>query len=257
MVDNTIDIDGVTLHYRRSGEGSRAIILMHGWGCNMDAMSIFERVGAEKHTVYNLDMPGFGTSSEPPFPWGIEDYTHMLEDFVKAMGIGSPILIGHSFGGRVAILYASRNDVNRLILVDAAGVRPRRSPVYYAKVYSFKLARKIYPYLMGRAKAEKVIAEMRARRGSYDYNNCSDMMRRVMVRVVNADLRHAMPHIKAPTLLMWGEDDSATPLRDARIMKKLIPDAGLVTFPGAGHFSFIDNPYQSAATVRRFIHPDL
>ena len=257
MVDKTIDIDGVKLHYRQTGSGGRPIILMHGWGCDLTALSLFERVGAERQTVYNLDLPGFGKSSEPPTPWGVEEYTRMLENFVAAMGLDTPILLGHSFGGRIAILYASRNPVYRLVLVDAAGVRPRRSLRYYAKVYSFKLARKLYPHLVGREKAERKIEDMRSRRGSYDYNNCSPMMRRVMVNVVNSDLRHAMPHIQAPTLLLWGEDDTATPLRDARIMKKLIPDAGLVTFPGAGHFSFVDNPYQSAATVRRFIHPDL
>ena len=257
MVEKTIEISGVNLHYRRSGTGSQAIILMHGWGCDLNALSLFERVGAEHHTVYNLDLPGFGKSSEPSTAWGVEEYTVMLEAFVAAMGIQNPILLGDSFGGRVAILYASRNPVQRLVLVDAAGVRPRRSLKYYAKVYSFKLAKRIYPFMVGREKAERKIADMRSRRGSYDYNNCSPMMRSVMVNVVNSDLRHVMPLIKAPTLLLWGEEDTATPMRDARIMKKLIPDAGLVTFPGAGHFSFVDNPYQSAATVRRFIHPDL
>lgn len=78
-------------------------------------------------------------------------------------------------------------------------------------------------------------------------------MRKVMVNVVNSDLKSVMPKIKAPTLLIWGEEDTATPMRDAKIMQKLIPNAGLVSFPGAGHFSFVDNPYQSTAVVRRFI----
>ena len=78
-------------------------------------------------------------------------------------------------------------------------------------------------------------------------------MRRVMVNVVNADLRSCMKKIEAPTLLLWGENDTATPMRDARIMLKRIPDSGLISFAGAGHFSFVDNPYQSAAAVRRFL----
>ncbi len=256
MLDKYIDICGVKLHYRQSGDGELPVILMHGWGCDATALSLFERVGAERSTVYNLDLPGFGQSTEPPTPWGIEEYTRMLEQFVLALGIDNPILLGHSFGGRIAILYASRNRTRKLVLVDAAGVRPRRSLKYYAKVYSFKLAKAVYPTIVGREKAERIISEMRSRRGSYDYNNCSPLMRRVMVNVVNSDLRHAMPHIKAPTLLIWGENDTATPMRDAHIMKKLIPGAGLVTFPGAGHFSFVDNPYQSAATFRRFIYPE-
>lgn len=258
QMERNLQISGVELHYRQTGDGGgHPVILMHGWGCDMNALSLFERVGAEHHTVYNLDLPGFGQTSEPPTPWGIEEYTRMLEEFVRVLGLKDPIILGHSFGGRVAILYASRNPVFKLVLVDAAGVKPKRSLKYYLKVYSYKLARRVYPVLVGREKADRIISEMRSRRGSYDYNSCSPMMRKVMVNVVNSDLRRFMPHIKAPTLLIWGEADTATPMRDARIMKKLIPDVGLVSFPGAGHFSFVDNPYQSAAAFRRFIHPDL
>ncbi len=255
-MDKYIKLQGVNLHYRQSGDGE-PVILMHGWGADLNSLSLFERVGSEHNTVYNLDMPGFGKSEEPSGPWGVEEYTLMLEDFVHTLGIENPIILGHSFGGRIAILFASRNTVNRLVLVDAAGIKPRRNIKYYFKVYSYKLAKAIYPTLMGRDKARATIEKMRSRRGSYDYNNSSSMMRKVMVKVVNSDLRHVMPSIKAPTLLIWGENDTATPIRDAHIMKKLIPDAGLVSFPGAGHFSFIDNPYLSAATFRRFISPEL
>lgn len=255
-MEKQVTIKGLNINYRTAGKGD-PIILLHGWGCDSTALGLFERVGAESHTVYNIDMPGFGKSDEPITPWTIEDYTAMLEDFVKELGIVNPILLGHSFGGRVAILYASRNAVRKLVLVDAAGVKPRRPLSYYLKVYSYKLAKVLYPKIVGKKKAAEMIESMRARRGSYDYNNCSPMMRRVMVNVVNTDLRYAMKKIAAPTMLLWGEKDTATPMRDARIMMKLIPDAGLVSFPGAGHFSFVDNPYQSAAVVRRFIHPDI
>ena len=79
-------------------------------------------------------------------------------------------------------------------------------------------------------------------------------MRAVMSKSVNQDLKYAMPAIKAPTLLIWGENDTATPLADAKIMESLIPDAGLVSFPGCGHYSFLDNPYQFAAVLRSFIN---
>ena len=78
-------------------------------------------------------------------------------------------------------------------------------------------------------------------------------MRSILSRVVNEDLCHLMPSIKAPTLLIWGENDTATPLRDARRMERLIPDAGLVSFPGCGHYSFLDNPVQFAAVLRSFL----
>lgn len=251
-MNQNINIKGINIAYNKVGSG-HPMILMHGWGCDSSALRLFERVGSEHHEVYNIDLPGFGKSDEPPTPWGVKEYTEMLEEFVRILGINNPVILGHSFGGRIAILFASRNKVSRLLLVDAAGVRPKRTLSYYYKIYSYKFAKWIYPNLVGRKRADELIEEMRSRRGSYDYVNCSPQMRKVMVNVVNSDLKSVMPKIKAPTLLIWGEEDTATPMRDAKIMQKLIPNAGLVSFPGAGHFSFVDNPYQSTAVVRRFI----
>ena len=251
-MNNTITVKGIKINYRHTGTGS-PVILMHGWGCDSSTLGLFERVGAEHHEVFNIDLPGFGKSDEPPTDWGVEEYVQMLEEFVSLLNLDNPIVLGHSFGGRVAILYSSRNPVRKLVLVDAAGVKPRRSLKYYMKVYSFKFAKWLYPNIVGRKRAAEIIEQMRSRRGSCDYNRCSPVMRRVMVKVVNTDLREHMPKIKAPTLLIWGEEDTATPMRDAQIMRKLIPNAGLVSFPGAGHFSFVDNPFQSAASFRRFI----
>ncbi len=255
-MEQNIIVKGINLAYTKIGSGPAAI-LMHGWGCDSSTLSLFQRVASESHTVYNLDLPGFGKSDEPSWAWTVEDYTQMLEEFVTKLGIERPVLLGHSFGGRVAILYSSRNAVDKLVLVDAAGVKPKRSLKYYMKVYSFKLAKKIYPFIVGRQRADEVIAQMRATRGSSDYNNSSETMRQVLVKAVNTDLRSVMPRISAPTLLLWGENDTATPMRDAHIMRKLIPGSGLVSFAGAGHFCFIDNPYQSAATVRRFLQSEI
>ncbi len=253
-MERTITINGVKINYRQSGKG-RPMILMHGWGCDCNSLALFERVGKEFYTTYSLDLPGFGQSDEPPTAWTIDEYVKMLEAFVKELKLENIILLGHSFGGRLAILYASRNPVDKMILVDAAGVKPLRSFKYYAKIFSYKLAKLIYPKIVGRKKAQELIDRMRASRGSSDYNNASPIMRQVLVKAVNTDLCSIMPKIKAPTILIWGEKDTATPIRDAHIMERLIPNAGLISFPGAGHFSFIDNPFQSAAVVRRFITP--
>ena len=73
-----------------------------------------------------------------------------------------------------------------------------------------------------------------------------------MSKCVNEDLKHVMPKIKAPTLLVWGVEDTATPLSDAKIMEKLIPDAGLVAFDNCGHYSFLDNPIGFKAVIKSF-----
>lgn len=252
-MEKNIKINGLNFHYTVQGSGS-PIVLMHGWGCNLTTLASIEKVAAESHTVYNVDFPGFGESEEPHEVWGVELYTQLIEKFIEAEGIENPILLGHSFGGRVGILYSSRNKVKKLILVDAAGVKPRRSLKYYFKVYTYKLGKKLMPLIYGKKGAQERIEQMRAKRGSSDYNNASPMMRAILSKVVNEDLKHCMPKISAPTLLIWGENDTATPLHDAQIMEKLIPDAGLVSFPGCGHYSFLDNPIQFAAVLRSFIN---
>lgn len=253
-MEKFIELDnGMRVKYDLTGEGP-AMILMHGWGCQSSTLNSIANIASEQHTVYNLDLPGFGKSDEPIEIWGVDEYAKMLEEFVEKLGIHNPIVLGHSYGGRVGILYSSRNQVDKLILVDAAGIKPRRSLKYYIKVYSFKAAKHLSRLFFGREKAAKRIEIMRKKKGSSDYASSSPKMRAVMTKSVNQDLKYAMPHIKASTLLIWGENDTATPLSDAKIMEKLIPDAGLVTFPGCGHYSFLDNPYQFAAVLRSFIN---
>lgn len=251
-MERTVEIDGLKLFYEVTGSGS-PLILMHGWGCDHTTVASIAASAAETHTVYSLDLPGFGRSDEPREVWGVDEYTDIVEKFVHNLGLERPVLVGHSYGGRISILFASRNDVSKVILVDSAGVKPSRPLSYYIKVYSFKLSRKMYQLILGRKKAEERIERMRASRGSADYAAASPMMRRVLSKSVSQDLRSVMPLIKAPTLIIWGEDDTATPMRDARIMERLIPDAGLVSFPGCGHYSFLDNPVQFAAVIKSFL----
>lgn len=251
-MEKNIKILGLNIHYTVQGEGA-PLILMHGWGCNLTTLASVEKVAVETHKVINIDFPGFGLSQEPNQVWGVEEYTQLIEQLLKVENIETPSLLGHSFGGRVGILYASRNKVDKLILVDAAGVKPRRSLKYYLKVYSYKLGKRVMLLIYGKDGAQKRIDAMRAKRGSSDYNNASPMMRRILSKVVNEDLKYCMPQIKAPTLLVWGENDTATPLGDAKIMEKLIPNAGLVSFPHCGHYSFLDNPMQFAAVLRSFL----
>ena len=119
------------------GEGD-PILLLHGWGCSNGIFRDIQQVLSQSYTTYNFDFPGFGASDEPETVWGTEEYTAMVEQFVADNVIKNPALIGHSFGGRISIIYASRNDVSRVVLVDAAGIKPKRPFKYYWKVYTFK-----------------------------------------------------------------------------------------------------------------------
>lgn len=253
-MDKDTRLEGLKLHYTDSEKGDRTIILMHGWGCNHTTVASIERTAlACGYRVVNVDFPGFGDSEEPAEVWGVEEYTRQIEALVRELGIDNPVMLGHSFGGRVGILYASRNPVGKLILVDAAGIKPRRTLGYYRKVYTFKAIKRLMYLFLGKEKAEKRLDARRAKAGSSDYASASPMMRRILSKVVNEDLTDRLALIKAPTLLIWGENDTATPLSDAQKMERLIPDAGLVSFAGCGHYSFLDNPVQFAAVLRSFL----
>lgn len=254
-MDKNIEIDGVSLHYRDSGEADLSpIIIMHGWGCNVDTVASIENIFKGKMRVINVDLPGHGKSTEPPSVWGVEDFTSMMEKFISILDLKRPSLVGHSFGGRISILLSSRGDVDKVLLVDSAGIKPKRSLSYYWKVYSFKAMKNAMLLLLGKEKGRQAVEKMRGKKGSADYRNSSPRMRAIMSRCVNEDLKHVMPSIKAPVLLVWGEDDTATPLSDAETMKRLIPNAGIVSFPGCGHYSFLDNPFGFKAVVSSFFN---
>lgn len=251
-----ITINGTRVQYKVSGEG-RAVILLHGWGCNIATMASIEAILSPHFKVYTLDFPGFGGSDVPSDVWGVEEYTRMLEGFVCDLHIESPILIGHSFGGRVSILYSSRNDVSKIVLVDAAGAKPRRPLKYYLKVYSYKLYKKLLYMTMGKERAEEKIEARRRTAGSADYNALSGMMRRIFVKVVNEYLEAYMPLIKCPVQLIWGAKDKDTKLREAHVMLKRIPNARLDVIDDAGHYSFLDNPFRFRSYLTAFLKQEI
>lgn len=248
----TKEIDGINFHYKVSGEGS-PMIIMHGWGCDSTTVASISRTAEKTHKVYTIDFPGFGKSDEPKEIWGVEEYTRFIEKFVESENIVNPVLLGHSFGGRVGLLYSSRNPVSKLILVDSAGIKPKRKLSYYIKVYSFKASKFVMKLLYGKKEAQRRIDEAKKKKGSSDYRNATPKMRAILSKVVNEDLKSILHLIKAPTLLIWGENDTATPLNDGKIMESLITGSALISFPGCGHYSFLDNPRQFAAILDSFL----
>lgn len=247
-----IKIDDLNVYYEVEGQG-HPLVLLHGWGQCVAAFRPIIDSLKNDFQVYTLDFPGFGQSDEPKDIWSVYDYADMVEKFINQLEIKNPTIFGHSFGGRIGIIYAGRqNDLNKLVLIDSAGIKPKRGLDYYARVYTYKLGKKVLS-LPG-LKAYK--DQMMANAGSSDYKNATPKMRQIMSKVVNEDLQHLMPSIKVPTLLVWGDKDDATPLSDAKIMEKKIPEAGLVVFEGAGHYSYLDCLGQFLRVINVFLESE-
>jgi pimeloyl-ACP methyl ester carboxylesterase len=251
-MDARFTYNSIELAYTIEGEGD-TIVLLHGWGCDHTIWQPTIDMLKQHYRVIAVDFAGFGNSNEPKDVWGVEEYTRSIEALLSSLGVVRPTLCGHSFGGRVSILYASRNEVARVVLTDAAGVKPRRSLGYYYKVYSYKLLKRVMPLLIGDKKAQMLLEQRRARSGSSDYNRATPMMRAILSKCVNEDLCYAMPKISAPTLLFWGDMDTATPIEDAHTMERLIPNAGLVVAKGAGHFAFLEQAELWLGALKSFL----
>lgn len=164
-------------------------------------------------------------------------------------------MIGHSHGGRVILKMAAEHLVNppKIVLLDSAGLIPKKSFKQKCRAKSFKIIKRLLTLPFIKAHSAPLLEKARRHYGSADYNAAPEVLRKTMVSLVNTDLRDIIGNISCPTLLIWGEKDTATPLSDAEIIKGLIPDSGLCVIKGAGHYSFCEQPYQAAAILNSFI----
>lgn len=234
-----IVIDKMDINYTKEGTGP-SVILLHGWGQNTEMMSPIGDALADNHfQVYNIDLPGFGQSDEPPRAYNLDDYAKFLGEFIKKKKIKNPILIGHSFGCRIAIKYTSSypNTVEKLVLTGAAGIRPKRGLIYYTRVYIYKVIKSLRNVPFVKHYVEEAIDKA----GSEDYKNSSAMMREVLKNTVNEDLTSSLKKIEVPTLLIFGSKDDATPLWMANIMKDEIKDSKLIVYKGLSHYAYLEN----------------
>ncbi len=249
------EINGLNINYIIEGEGE-PIIVLHGWGANINTVLSIVNALKDRYKVYAIDLPGFGKSQEPQEVIGSFEYAEIISKFMEKEKIEKASFIGHSFGGKLSIILGSKYPelVNKIVLIDSAGLIPKRGPKYYIKVYSFKALRFIYKNLFFWIKDEEKMEKFYKRFGSDDYQDASGIMRKILVRVVNENLKPLLKDIKAPTLLIWGDEDDATPLYMGKIMEKEIPDSGLVVLEGTGHYSYLDDYYRFVRVLNAFFN---
>ena len=237
-----IKVKNVLVNYIQYGEG-KDILLLHGWGQNIEMMKILGDNFSNRFRITILDFPGFGESSEPEEVWSIKDYSDMLEEFIKELDIKKPIIMGHSFGGRVAIRYSSNHPIEKLVLFGSPCIRHNTE---------LPLSVKILKGIKKLPGMDKIGEFAKNFIGSRDYKAASPVMRQILVNVVNEDLSSFAKDIEEATLFIWGEQDTEAPVEDAKELEGIMIDAALIVLPGT-HYAYIENLGQVVNILNNFI----
>ncbi len=236
-----MDIDGLYINYEQLGEGPD-VVLLHGWGQNIDMMRPLGNYLEDDFNILIIDLPGFGESSEPTYAWSLDDYVEAVREIIIKEKIKNPIVMGHSFGGKLAILYASKYEVKKLVLFA--------SPINHNHKLSMKS--KVLKSIKKLPMMNKIGEKMKKHIGSTDYRKSSPIMREILVNHVNTDIYNVLDDINAPTLIVWGESDVTVSPSVAYEIDSKIKDSGVVMLPGT-HYAYLENLNRVVSILENFL----
>lgn len=236
--------NGIDINYKDYGnkEGS-PIVYLHGWGQNIEMMEPIANPLKKTHRLIILDLPGFGSSEEPHYAWSLEDYVEMIHSLLTSLKVEKPSIIGHSFGGKLTLIYAIKYPVEKIMLLASPYKVKIKKPSL--KVRILKKAKTI-PGLGG------IADKMKNHLGSTDYKNATPLMKEILVKHINTDLTEQVKQIKCPTFIIWGTNDEAVPVADAYELEKLIKDSGLAIYDGCTHYAYLERLGQTNAIISSF-----
>lgn len=230
------------------------LIILHGWGsCADNWQGIKYNLESEELKVFVSDLPGFGKSSPPKYAWSVDDYVEWLRDFCEKKGLSQIFLLGHSFGGRIAIKFAAKEPekLKGLILASAAGIKPKINPLLLSiakigkTVFSLPVLKKLYPLI------QKIFYAKILRKT--DYLKAQGIMKQTFLKIILEDSTPYLAQIKVPTLILWGRKDKMTPVKNAYLMKEKIPNSRLEVFENIGHSLRREAPELLVEEVKKFI----
>ena len=243
-----MNIDGININYIQYGnKEGKNIILLHGWGQNIEMMDPIGKGLEKEFYITNIDLPGHGKSEEPKRVYTIYDYYEVVKKLLNKLNIDNPILIGHSFGGRVSIVYSAKEKTEKLVLLGAPFKKSTKSDSL--KVKTLKFLKKV-PII------NKLAPYMKTKIGSRDYKSATPIMRDILVNTVNEDLEKYLKEINVPTLLIWGTKDNEASIEDARYAESIMKDAGLVVYEGCSHYAYLERINQTVKVLKEFFKED-
>jgi Predicted hydrolases or acyltransferases (alpha/beta hydrolase superfamily) len=213
------------------------IVILHGWGQSSLSWMPLAHLLQQTHDVYLIDLPGFGKNPEPQEPWGPEEYAAYITEWLKTKNIPSAHFIGHSFGGKIALtLSLNYGAAESLILINASALKavPTLKKRLYARlIRSLGQLTKRWDSIRKTNHFENLFIP---RFGSKDYLAATALMRKTLVKTLHTNIENRLKHIRVPTLILWGEADTETPVEIGIKLNRLIPNSQLISFPQKGHY---------------------
>ena len=238
-------INNTNINYVRYGKKSKdTVVLLHGWGQNIQMMQPIGDAIQNNYDVIIVDLPGHGKSEEPKYAWNVDDYVECIKKLLDNLEVKNPTLIGHSFGGKISLLYASKYKVKKLILFG--------SP-YKKEITNISLKTKILKAAKKIPVLNKLEDFAKKHIGSTDYRNASPLMRNILVNTVNFDITEEVKKITCPTLIVWGDLDDQVPVEEAYELENLIADAGVVVYENCTHYAYLERLNQTINVVNSFL----
>lgn len=236
-------VNDININYIKYGNNKKdTVVLLHGWGQNIDMMKPVGNYLEDDYNILIIDLPGFGESTEPTYAWSLDDYVEAVRKIIEKEKIKNPIVMGHSFGGKLAILYAAKYDTKKLVLFAP--------PINHNHKVSMKS--KVLKSIKKLPMMDKIGEKMKKHMGSTDYRNASPVMREILVNHVNTDIYDKLDDIKASTLIIWGEEDMAVNPSVAYEIESKIKDSGVVMLPGT-HYAYLENLSRVVSILENFL----
>lgn len=255
MTENQAVINNLLINYLESkgSDAAPTVVFLHGWLVKASIWNqVIERLNRlGNYNIYALDLPGFGKSQGLKDNFDLEGYVQAVKGFIEKLELKNVCLVGHSFGGRIAIKFSAEYPefVERLVLVDSAGFTDKsfrkRFIVFLSKFFGPLFYLPVIKLL--RPKFYTIIGS--------DYFNTNVDLRPTFLKIVNEDLTEYLPKISVLTLIIWGEDDGDTPLAFAEKLKANIANSELKILEGAEHISFLDKPDEFVEELIKFLSP--
>ena len=236
--------NNISMYYEKHGEkNKKSILILPGWGDNRNTFKKIISYLEDQYNIYIFDYPGFGKSGVPEKNLTIYDYSTYFINFLKNLKIKNPIVIAHSFGGRIAITMSGYYKVNfnKIILMSSAGIKPIKSKKQILKENIYRFLKRISHILPGNIK-KMYLRKLINIFGSSDYKQLPQELHNTFKNIINEDLSCYLNKITSDVLLLWGENDTQTPISDAHKMNKLINNSALISIKNTSHFFYLEKP---------------